>query len=354
MFQSIQVHIKHRKTAAYVLVGVIIMLCIYGLGKYNTTSNAPKTKKYSDTLCKSIYNNITLSPDYETIEPHVEENNEGDGYCMVTIGNGLSYYFVFASTTDKLKFDYESQDKQVLTIYSMDMKKIQVVETPNAAWGEVSLHDDVNFDGYKDILGRIWSPRASQYSYYVFNPENGKFEEDEVLSSIFSPTLDMEKKVITATADVPNYYTDKFGDQQYYTPEEQTTEYVFSTTTKKYAIKYLDVKDIDILGTWQYNLVPESSDCDFGSDTSACIPNDKLIITFSKNNRVNIVNAELHNKPLLTNCDWIIEYAVVRFTCNKSIDAGSNEGYIGIQSFSSTTLSLSGVTILEGVYRKIK
>lgn len=151
--------------------------------------------------------------------------------CTLDIGKNTSYLFSFESTSTEVGTDF------FLNIYTPDHTFLQTLPF-DYSWQydvhTINLHDDINFDGYNDLLLRVASPRAAQFTYYIYNPKTKIFEADDKLSNIFSPTFDTKKRTITATPEIPNYYIDDNGEQQYYTPEEQTT--VFRFRNGKYVI----------------------------------------------------------------------------------------------------------------------
>lgn len=144
--------------------------------------------------------------------------------CQENIGHNTSYLFSFENISQNAAPNF------VLNIYTPDMILVQTMPI-DYSWqfGEdtINLHDDINFDGYKDMLLRVYSPRATEFTYYIYNPTRKIFEPENTLSGIFSPTFNSQNKTITSTPDISNYYYDKMGDQQYYTPEEQTTVFKF-------------------------------------------------------------------------------------------------------------------------------
>ncbi len=173
---------------------------------------------------------------HDIVEKTITENfNEGNNpvefttlvTCTIPIGHSRTAELEFknnAAEGDEPDFDIGITSSGFV---SSSQQHISLAYSPTYSRSDVNLHDDINFDGYKDMLLRVLSPRAAQFTYYVYNPKTRLFDESEALSSIFLPTFDAEKKQITATADIPNYYVDDSGEQQYYTPEEQTTVFVF-------------------------------------------------------------------------------------------------------------------------------
>ena len=121
----------------------------------------------------------------------------------------------------------DKEQNFVLNIYTPESVLMQTIPIAYSTYSDINLHDDINFDGYKDLLVRVQSPRASQFTYYIYNPSKKIFEADDNLSNIFTPTFDSKDKLITCIPDIPNYYTDENGDQQYYSAAEQTSVYKF-------------------------------------------------------------------------------------------------------------------------------
>jgi hypothetical protein len=174
---------------------------------------------FCNTIAEKTHNEISHS-----LENLQEQHSPGS--CIISIGNNVSFIFSFEDIREKGNGD----PKFILNIYTLPKTLVQSLPL-DYSWQydeySVNLHDDINFDGYRDLLLRVLSPRAAQFSYYIYNPMTNKFEVDEVLSDIFSPIFDPIHKTISATPDIPNYYYDANGDQQYYTSEEQTTVFEF-------------------------------------------------------------------------------------------------------------------------------
>ncbi len=152
-------------------------------------------------------------------------NKNNSGYCPVNVSSDVTLLFSFENISSS-----STDPAFVLNIY--DSNKVLLQTLPIEYNWEISpitmnIHDDINFDGYRDLLLRVMGIRSSQFTYYRYNPSLKIFEEDEVLFSIFLPTFDINKKTISSTADTPNYYWDDEGNQKYYTPEEQTTVFKF-------------------------------------------------------------------------------------------------------------------------------
>jgi hypothetical protein len=148
--------------------------------------------------------------------------------CIILIGNGVSYRFSF----ETIPSDFPNKELAfTLKVYnSSNGTLVQSIDLDyDSSFNNltINLHDDVNADGYKDMLVRVLSPRAAEFTYFIYNPAKNMFEEDTVLSNIFTPSFDKQNMKISSTPDIPNYYADENGEQQYYTPEEQTTVFTF-------------------------------------------------------------------------------------------------------------------------------
>jgi len=61
----------------------------------------------------------------------------------------------------------------------------------------VSVTDDINFDGYKDLqVTSVLGATNEAYNYYIYNPSTQKFGADKTLEYLFSPTFDAKNKTI--------------------------------------------------------------------------------------------------------------------------------------------------------------
>jgi hypothetical protein len=200
---------------------LLLLLVVLGVAFIVTIIKERQVVSTDPVFCDSLF-----SRTHKEIEELVYESNFEystritDVSCVIDIGNKKEFNFTFKNTANK------KDPVFVLEISDTVQKKRQAL--PIDYWWfydvyTINLHDDINFDGYRDMLVRVLSPRAAQFTYYTFNPETNLFEANEVLSFIFSPTFDPVKKTITTTPDIPNYYTDDNGEQQYYTAEEQTS-----------------------------------------------------------------------------------------------------------------------------------
>jgi hypothetical protein len=166
----------------------------------------------------------------------VVNNNQkiiSPGACRIEIGKGVQYLFSFDDKTTGNIPNF------ILTIYNANMNRIQAIPL-DYPWffslTTINLHDDINFDGYKDLLIRVSGPRASEYTYYAYNPLKKIFEKNDILSYIFTPTLNIDKREISTTPNIPNYYFDDNGNMDYYTPEEQTTFFKFIDGENKWEL----------------------------------------------------------------------------------------------------------------------
>ncbi len=57
--------------------------------------------------------------------------------------------------------------------------------------------DDYNFDGYTDIAFPVnYNEKNIIYQLFLYNPENGNFEQYEGFSDYYGPTIDKENKKI--------------------------------------------------------------------------------------------------------------------------------------------------------------
>ncbi len=203
------------------LLSIIFLLIVSGSIFYILDNKKEKQVTTDQVFCDSIFNKPHKENfmDELTWKSYVTSNR-----CVFDIGNKREFAFTFNNTGT------EKDPVFVLEISDSKNKTKQTIPLAYA-WSynidTINLHDDINFDGYKDMLFRVLSPRAAEYTYYTFNPETNLFEANEALSFIFSPNFDPVKKTITVTPDIPNYYTDDNGEQQYYTPEQQTRRFKF-------------------------------------------------------------------------------------------------------------------------------
>lgn len=198
----------------------IFLLCgaiVYAFFATNKTQVSTTDTEFCDLITKKTHKENDDSGLYT--KSYITNNT-----CVVDIGNNKKIVFTFKNITT------EKEPEFVLEIQDGSGKSKQTIPLAYD-WSyniyNINLHDDINFDGYKDMLFRVLSPRAAEYTYYVFNPKTNLFEENELLSFIFSPTFDSVRKTITTTPDIPNYYIDDNGEQQYYTPEQQTRRFKF-------------------------------------------------------------------------------------------------------------------------------
>lgn len=179
--------------------------------------------KLDEEFCRTIRDEA-ISDIYNNQEEYYIKYDVS-GYCNINIGKGISNIFAFENISKDIK-----KPEFVLNIYTQNKEIVQSL-TLNYPWefntSTINIHDDINADGYKDLLVRVFGARSSEFTYYIYNPVKKIFEEDDVLSNIYIPTFNKKNMEISSTADTPNYYYDKNGEQQYYTPEEQTTVFEF-------------------------------------------------------------------------------------------------------------------------------
>jgi hypothetical protein len=73
---------------------------------------------------------------------------------------------------------------------------------------------DVSFDSHNDLgvlVGDGYGGVNLFYDFYIYNPVNKKFEQNETLSNIGWPKVDLEKKqVISSYRSGPRWYTNPF------------------------------------------------------------------------------------------------------------------------------------------------
>lgn len=208
-----------KKSIKFIYVALIIIsggLSLFIIN--NMKKSTINSVKFNNEFCDSIVNKtITkITPSMEYTVPVS---------CNISIGKEVSYIFSFENISEDKKPDF------ILNLYnSSDNTFVQGIKLAYS-WKfdtyTINLHDDINGDGYKDMLLRVFGPRASQFTYFIYNPTKNVFEEDNVLSKIFTPTFNKETMEINTTADVPDYYTDGNGEQQYSTPEEDTEVFKF-------------------------------------------------------------------------------------------------------------------------------
>lgn len=210
-----KIHFIYAALFIAIIGGCLLLLTFNYNGK--SGFNTPKLEK---ELCDEISDKSISS----NLESNSSTEHATPGFCDISIGKNLSYKFSFENISKQANPEF------VLNIYSSNNNIIQSIPL-DYAWSfnnlTINLHDDINADGYKDLLVRVFAPRAAQFTYYIYNPTKKIFEKSDVLSNIFLPTFDAKNMTIKATADIPNYYYDDNGNQQYYTPEEQTTVFKF-------------------------------------------------------------------------------------------------------------------------------
>jgi len=194
--------------------------------EYSINSTFSSLPRLEENFCNSILNkthNDNFNDGYDVPE------FTSPGVCEINIGEETSYIFSFENVSKSNEPDF------ILNIYSQNGRKIQTLPI-EYSWSfnvnTINLYDDINFDGYNDILLRVFGPRAAEFTYYIYSPEKEIFEKNNTLSNIFSPTFDSAKKTITTTPDISNYYYNEAGEQKYYPKEEQTI--VFEYINGKY------------------------------------------------------------------------------------------------------------------------
>ncbi len=64
------------------------------------------------------------------------------------------------------------------------------------------VHDDINFDGYKDIWLRTGTGVLDNIpsTYWIYDPATGKFQPDPVLQDVSNPVFHPVKKEITTSS----------------------------------------------------------------------------------------------------------------------------------------------------------
>jgi len=99
--------------------------------------------------------------------------------CTFDIGKDFKNWLFTVS--EKVETDTEP------SMYEIEIKnkKRDVVQTIRIGQqgsfkdGFLNMAYDINFDGYKDILLRVLSPRVAEFTYYIYNPEKEMFENQE-------------------------------------------------------------------------------------------------------------------------------------------------------------------------------
>jgi len=212
LLQTVRVNLETKEvtTLAYVNDEQVVKVQNYALA---TLLN----QNFCDRMTKFPYATLlTYSTDFQTATT--------SGACQVSVGPNTSLNFSFdnisASTTPRF----------VLNIFDPVTNQVQSIrlaydwEYNNSI---INLNDDINFDGYKDMLMRTFGRRASQFNYYLYDPVSKTFKMDEMLSSIYTPTFNPQERTITTTPDIASYYIDNNGEQKYSTPEDETSVYKF-------------------------------------------------------------------------------------------------------------------------------
>lgn len=183
------------------------------------------TYKPAQALNQNFCDLITKIPYTTPLNPPFDwQTATTSGSCKISLNSDTTFIFSFdnisASTTPRF----------VLNIFNPLNNQVQSIrlaydwEYNNKV---INLHDDINFDGYKDMLIKTFGRRASNFLYYLYDPLSETFVEDEVLSGIYTPTFSSKERTITTTPDVASYYFDDKGEQQYSTPKEETSIYRF-------------------------------------------------------------------------------------------------------------------------------
>lgn len=207
------------------LILITLSVFLYSPTSVNDNNTDGLPPMFDTSFCSVLTNNTPV--ENLNLENYILKKTSG--YCPIDIGHETRISFVFENTSAS-----STDPEFTLKLYDSNKKLLQTLPIEynwEISQNTVNLHDDINFDGYKDILLKVFGPRSSEFTYYIYNPTLHIFEESETLSYIFLPTFDAENATISATADTPNYYQDEHGEQQYYTPEEQTTRFKFENGT---------------------------------------------------------------------------------------------------------------------------
>lgn len=202
---------------------IILLFCTLITYVFVKHKNTNQTSILDNSFCDSLTRkdgNVSKDYDKEVREIKIS------GSCYINIGNNTNLLFYFENTAEAKDKD----PKFVLKIYDSNKSIVQVIQL-DYSWSyneeTISLRDDINFDGYNDLLVKVFGPRASQFTYYTYDSLNKKFVIVDSLTRIFTPSFDSKSKTITTKPDVPSYYFDNNGDQQYYLPSEQNAVYRF-------------------------------------------------------------------------------------------------------------------------------
>lgn len=178
-----------KKLTTTIIIIVPLILAIFLVTKSKPQKDIVKetevrgTEEAVDPLCNSLASN---NP--EGIEREVT--------CTFVLNGSLNInrQFEFVGHTIKIS---DPKTKELL-------QTIEVNEILGVGYGGPAfhIHDDINFDGYKDLWIRdgLGVLDNTPVTYWVYNPELQKFEMDKKLQTVSNPIFDATRKEITTSS----------------------------------------------------------------------------------------------------------------------------------------------------------
>ncbi len=293
--------ITYSKTKIVSLVVVVVVLVLSGYLWIKESSKESVLSPEDQKICNEIQgiNSPEGSSDIDRVVN-----------CKVYIHPQLQPYLFRLSTT-------------TVEIYSSNKNDLVQEITPDTLGifysNNIEIKDDINFDGYKDLLVKTFAgARNSLYTYFIFDPKNGKFEEDWLLRKLPFPYFDKEQKSIF-TDPLPNYVNpdDSWQSETY---EFKNGEYELSGDT----LPVTDIKESDLVGVWVLPLVSlddTGTECKGVKSNEICSSYDehRIYIDINKSGK-RVYNTYLKNMPEYGNCVWMLKRNNLIARCDLDID----------------------------------
>ena len=194
----------------YFLSFLVIILCsiiIISCSESDPHKNIIKELNSSDSTNKSLSTKLEDETKIDTFYFNIHPNLP-DFKFIIKIGE--------FSVVEEIQI-YSSNDSIPMQIITTD-----IINTRSPETGEYFSAKDFNFDGFKDIaLLEFWGVTGNEgYCVWIYNQSKKIFETNDFFISMYSPTINKNKKEITTFnryggADEYLYETYSFTNNQF-------------------------------------------------------------------------------------------------------------------------------------------
>ncbi len=177
-----------KKPLVLILIICTLVVVIFAIVRY----------QYAEKVAVKVDEEIitTTDPLCDSLTSNRPKGIEHEVACTLTIheASGLTRRFEFTGNLIKV---YESNNIDL--VQTIELNKILSVGYGGPIF---HIHDDINFDGYKDIWIRdgLGILDNTPSTYWVYNQTTGRFEPDPVLQSVSNPVFDPVKKEVTTSS----------------------------------------------------------------------------------------------------------------------------------------------------------